>query len=239
MYKTGNKRVQQIFYSLLALLCLSVVILSKGAFADSFQQWNVKSEYQDPETGRTSMIQWTFAKQEAPSSDGGFNIKVSDPGGHVKNWAEFHFDNLGRLVEWKDYRVVRDRVSEKKRHFQADRPALVEPSLVPGDWLNSGLPFNLKIGSYFYTVYRQVGPARFADRLEVRVRSVTVAEAVSQGWLDDFGRQIVQGRDLCLVEVSRLLPAGDKPAFKQLWIAGEEFWLFEEHGLRRSWRCEQ
>ena len=199
-----------------------------------FRQWLVQSEYLDPVSNRVSKISWRFVAVDKTGQ--GFRVEVRDSLGRVGNWADFHFSSAGRLEEWIDYRLVRGgRVETSRRLFEADRPALVEPALVPGDWPNLEIPFKAENGSWRYTVYKQAGPARFVDKLELRKYSVSPEEAVARGWIRNDNRTALSGQ-LSMVEVSRLLPDGKKElVFRQLWPLGGDFWLFEEHGRRRSW----
>jgi hypothetical protein len=231
--------MSRIFLSL--LLLAASVGLPGLAEADAAQSWVVRSEYQSPIPGRDkSTIRWHFERRV--SAQGEVRVLVSDFDGRVQSRAELYFDRNHALVQVDCYRQRRGQEIVEARIYDIKAPAIMNQSLVPGDWLNRELPFIVREKANEYLVKEKVGAAVFSSHLLVTEESINWAEAQAAGMIGSDNHDLVASdRPLRLVTVSKIIDARTKaiPLLRQLWAVGDSFWLYEEKDGRHSWRCQQ
>ena len=218
---------------MLGVVCLFAMVFAYPTQADL----TIVSEYQSLVPGRpANTVFWNFS--EEPLADGGNMIEVRDRDQKMGCRVELYYNDCQALVQADVYREVRGREVCDARQYLAGKPALLNHTIIPGDWLNRPLPFIAESKKRVYVVYEQIGTARFADYLEVQEKPISFAQALADGMLRvDRQDGLSEPEKLYLVEVRR----GRRGEYQelilqQLWVEGDQFWLFEAKNGRRSWR---
>jgi hypothetical protein len=228
--------VRRIILSLILLFVILATALPTLAENDS--SWIVHSEYQSPVPGREkSTIWWIFKASE--SELGERQVFVKDYNARVQCRAELYYDQNNNLVQVDCYRQGREEEVCDAVNYDAVSPAIVNQSLVPGDWLNRELPFAPQNKACEYLVKEKIGVTIFSSHIKVVDEVVTLAEARALGMIKADNENLVQGQQLYLVSVKKVEGLELVPVMQQLWAAGDRFWLYEEKDGRRSWRCQQ
>ena len=200
----------------------------------------IRSEYQSPIPGREkSTIWWHFARSTTASGD--TQVLVTDRDLRAQTRAELYYDQENALLQVDCFRRRRGQEICDARIYDGSAPVIMSQSLIPGDWLNRQLPFvpREKVGKYL--VKEQVGVTVFSSRLQVTEKDVELVEACNRAMINSDNQALVQKRRLRLVTVNKFMGAGEDEIvlMRQLWAVGDSFWLYEEKGGRRSWRCER
>jgi uncharacterized protein (UPF0248 family) len=99
---------------------------------------------------------------------------------------------------------------------------------VPYDTLGA-----IREGSGEIVIKRRAGGVRFSFKVTREVARISLAEARSQGMVDQAG--VLDAHDLRIITIRK---AG-RLMVRQLWAAGDSFWLYEETPIRRSWRVSR
>lgn len=199
----------------------------------------VRSEYHSPIPGQgNSIIWWRFAPQGSES--GVSEVLVTDLNDRVETRVELYYDHKNSLVQVDCYRQRRGEEVCDARIYDATAPVLMTQSLVPGDWLNRGLPFVPKTDVSEFLVKTKIGTTVFSSHLLVTDAETDMNDARSLGMINLDNEILVHGKKLYLVTVRRNLGLSqDTVVLRQLWVSGDDFWIFEERGNRRSWRVSQ
>ncbi len=200
----------------------------------------IRSEYQSPIPGREkSTIWWLFASSTTAS--GGTRVLVTDRDLRAQTRAELYYDQQNVLLQVDCYRQRRGQEICEARIYDSSAPVIMSQSLIPGDWLNRQLPFvpREKVGEYL--VKEQVGVTVFSSRLQITEKEIELDEACNLAMINSDNQALVQERRLRLVTVNKVMGAGEEKLLlmRQLWAVGDSYWLYEEKGGRRSWRCAQ
>jgi len=231
-----KKRLWQL--SLVLLLIYSVFSFPVLAVAAETHEWIVRSEYQSPVPGQEkSTIWWQFERQILAH---GAQVLVTDLNGRVKTRAELYYNQENALFQADCYRQRRGEEVCDARIYDSSAPVLLDQSLVPGDWLNRSLPFVPQAGTSEFLVKTKIGTTGFSSHLLVTDTKLGLAEARTSGMINTVNETLARGQKLCLVTVRRV--AGSNPdavLLRQLWVPGDNFWIFEEKGGRRSWRSQK
>jgi hypothetical protein len=110
---------------------------------------------------------------------------------------------------------------------------LIAPgSPVPCDML----PLGFLTGQYAsktYEVKRIAGGQTFMDGFQVDGVETDIAEARSNGWLTG------QNQPKRLVMITAVNARTGQLAVRQLWVPGDDWWVFEETPYRQSWRMRE
>ena len=215
---------------------LLVTVFSLPAYAGV----TVFSEYHSLIPGqRVNSVFWVFTDKFL--ADGEKVTEINDRDQKMGCRAELYYNGSQNLVQADCYREVRGDEVGDARQYSVGMPALLDRSIVPGDWLNRPLPFVAESEKREYVVYEQIGTARFAAYLEVQERSTSFAEALSSGMIrTDLQGGLVEPETLYIVEVKRKSGDGRRELIlQQLWVVGEHFWRFEAKAGRRSWRLAE
>jgi hypothetical protein len=226
-------------FVILLLAVAFLVAFLPGAGIAGGREWRVHSHYRSPFPGKPdSEISWRFVYKD---ESGRVRVKVSDAAGRVQSWAVTTLGRDGRIVRLEIYRAVRGGVDRDELFFDPLVPVLLRGSLLPLDWFNLGTPFAPFAGERKCTIREHVAAARFVTHLQIRADEIPVTEAVAAGMVEPDRVDELAGRRLFLVTAARLgnvTEPGIEEAvlFRQLWVEGDTFWLYEEKGLRRSWR---
>ncbi len=230
-----KKILKQLF--LVQFLLFSVLSLPALAVAVETHNWVVRSEYQSPVPGRQkSTIWWQFQPQILGD---GVMVEVTDLNGRVKTRAELYFDQENALSQADCYRQRRGEEICDARIYDSSVPVLLNQSLVPGDWLNRGLPFVPQVDSVEYLIKTKIGTTGFSLHVLITDAMLDVAEARTMGMINSDNEALLHGQKLYLVTVRKVLGSNmDSVLLRQLWVSGDNFWIFEEKGGRRSWRSQ-
>ena len=235
MWKSFNESSWTRVFSWSWLLVLLVVLpVAAGEPAEIL----VRSLYRSPLPGAAEReISWRFIPSAV--SSGGRMYEVRDREGRVGTWGRLVFDAAGRMTELKRFRLVRGETVLDETHPRAvGEPLILVDGLPPLDWFNCSLE-NPGEKHRELAVERRAGPARFVTRYTVGCREIGFAEAEKRGMLDAGNRKLARGRRLYLKEAYPVSEPQEKPVLLQLWCEGDDFWLYEEKGARRSWRYKQ
>lgn len=228
------KQKSIIFY--IALLGLFVASLWGGKAASGADLlWLVKSEYISPAPGQgKTILVWEFESELLPDGDRVVSVRERDNRARCR--AELFFNSEDNLVQTDCYRTVRDEELVNSHRYVAAKPVIMSHTIIPGDWLNRKLPFAAETEVDEYVVYDQIGNARFANYLGVSDKLITYSEAVAAGMIRGEQKNIAKQKKLYVAEVKRNSGERSDLLLRQLWQEGDNFWLFEEKGGRRSWR---
>lgn len=224
---------------LLALLILiGIGGLPFPAEAEKVESWVVRSEYRSPVPGREkSTIWWRFESRSL--ANGEVEMAVSDVNGRVKARAEFYYDQGNNLLQADCYRHVRGEEICDARIYDLSAPAIINQTLIPGDWLSCEQPFVVNEESREYLVNHKIGITGFSSHLRVQEQEVSMQEALDSGMIGDDNRLSGEGKHLRLLTVVRIMGSREEILMRQLWAVGGNFWLYEEKGARCSWRRSQ
>ena len=195
------------------------------------------SEYRSLIPGRANnQVRWQFKEYNRGAE--GYEIEVEDQEQKVGCRAELYLSPARRLEQADCFRWVNRQEVCGANQYDPQKPALINATIIPGDWLNRELPFAPLPKKQKVVIYEQIGTSRFATYLEIQDRSISRAEARSQGLIrDDLQAGLSGSGDLYLVEVARDNGSGQPEIIlRQLWLTGDSFWLYEAKGGRRSWR---
>jgi len=221
------------------LVLLSMLCFISAAYAESGDApitRTIHSEYQSPMPGRSvNKVRWQFRQK---ATIGGYMVEIEDIDHKVGCRAELYFSKSQKLEQADCFRWVKDAEICSANRYDIKKPALLNATIIPGDWLNRSLPFVYQSAKRKDVLYEQVGTTRFANYLEVQDRKISREEALAQGMIRaDLQPGLTAGGQLYLVAISR---AGDGAnqdlLLQQLWLAGDNFWLYESKAGRRSWR---
>lgn len=225
---------RQILWSI--FLCLAMLSVSSSGRAEEAEKWVIRSEFQSPVPGsKKSTTRWLFEKRIL-ASDGTALINVSELDGRAKVRAMFYYDLNKRLVQADYFRSAREGEICEAQSYDPSAPAIMNKTIIPGDWLNRELPFVERGRADEYHIVEKVGITGFSSHLIVEEREVSRELVIALGMLERDGELLNQAKNLCLVTVSKALGTGEEMVLMhQLWAVGDDFWLYEEKGGRRSW----
>ena len=229
--------LRQILLSL--ILLLGIVGSANLAAAEKTQTWIVRSEYQSPIPGREkSTIWWQFEQQIL--AHGEVLVVVTDLDQRVRTRAELYYNRQGALSQADCYRQRRGEEICDARLYDTGAPVLINQSLVPGDWLNHELPFVPRAEVGEYSVKEMIGITGFSSRLLVQEQEMGLAKARSAGMIGSDNEALVGNQNPYLITVSKVTGSrSDAVLLRQLWLVGDNFWLYEEKEGRQSWRHQQ
>ena len=222
---------------LVLALFLLVVSFAAAAGAELVTKFTIHSEYQSPIPGLSvNIIIWDY--EVSRQGDAGSIAIVYDQKQKVGCRAELYFAENRALRQADCYRLLRGEEVCSASQFALEKPALLSSTIIPGDWLNRPLPFSYVCEKSDYSVYEQIGSARFVAHLQVDDKPIRVSEARSAGMLrEDLQDSLSGSENLYLVAVKRVGGDGSEELLlEQLWLEGDSFWLYEAKGGRRSWR---
>ena len=228
------------FFPLLLLLLLLVVAAGLQVpvvRAQAEVTRTILSEYRSLIPGRANnQVRWQFKEYNLGAE--GYEIEVEDQEQKVGCRAELYLNPARRLEQADCFRWVNRQEVCSAGQYDKHKPALLNATIIPGDWLNRELPFIPLEKERKTVVYEQIGTSRFATYLEIRDQLLSRAEARSRGLIrDDLQVNLPESGNLYLVEVLRDNGRGQPEVLlQQLWLTGDRFWLYEAKGGRRSWR---
>lgn len=178
----------------------------------------IQSRYLDPATGRWGQeIPWQVRGQD------GNRYGIFRGGRDDRPAMVLTYDGTGRLTG------IQDLLSgTESRDIDPKEPVTLSwGHPVPFDDLDPVSP-----GPQVLTVRKQVGATGFAYRITKETRLITPEEAVAEGMIAQGREASFQGRALQLITILQ-----DKAlVVRQLWVKGDKWWIYEETGMRRSWR---
>lgn len=225
---------------LVLVLCLILTWIFTVPGVQAGQSWFVLSEYsnQMPRQQQATIL-WEFAQLSLV--DGGFEWTVQDRDKLVRCRAELYFTASGALEQADCYREIQGEEISDARLYNINSLALLNQTLIPGDWLNRPLPFTYEAKKCDIVLYEQVGTTRFANYLEVQDRKISREEALGEGMIrKDLQAGLSDKGQLYLVEVRRASDSGNNDLLlQQLWLDGDNLWFYESKAGRRSWRILQ
>jgi hypothetical protein len=227
------------FYPVLFLLLFISLPVAYAGSDHVVANYEIISEYQSPVPGRAvNEVRWQFAGRVTAD---GYMIEIEDLDQVVGCRAELYFSSNQVLEQADCFRWVKGAEVCSANQYDTKKPALLNASIIPGDWLNRPLPFVYQANKRKVVLYEQIGTSRFANYLIIQDRQISWQEALAQGMIrDDLQAGLAGADQFYLVEVSRA-GNGAKPdlLLQQLWLAGDNFWLYESKAGRRSWRLLQ
>ena len=215
---------------LFAVIPLVGVSASGGSLAP---RWVVKSTYHNPVTGRsTPPLFWEFVVEYQDTET---LVSVRDVNGRAGFRAGLLYDRNGCLIRADCFNKMGDRELKVTRSFDAEKPAILEDSLVPGDWLNVPLPWDGNVETF--SVTRKVGEvASFVRSIRLSGKRLPVSEAVSRGMVPEATAAGLPSGELLLVVCEKLDGKEEgREILRQLWSSGLPFWLYESTPSRESW----
>lgn len=228
-------------FCLLLIAVVSLLTLVPYVGAEVTAGHTIISEYRSPVPGRAvNVVRWQFTN--TLSGVNGYMTEIEDLDQKVGCRSELFYGPSHRLEQADCFRWVKGAEVCSANQYDAKKPALLNATIIPGDWLNRSLPFAYEANKRDVVIYEQVGTTRFANYLEIQDREISRAEAFSEGMIrDDLQAGIAVAGRLYLVEVRRAGGSGDNNdlLLQQLWRSGDNFWLYESKAGRRSWRALQ
>ena len=226
------------YFCLLFISLLITVPQVVAAGAENGFSYTIVSEYQGLVPGRSAnQVHWQFNQHNLGAD--GFLFEVEDRDQKVGCRAEFYFSPTRSLEQADCFRWVNGEEVCSANQYDSAKPALLTYTIIPGDWINRPLPFVYDAVRREVVTYEQVGTARFAAYLSIQDRQISRAEAVAEGMINpDLQPGFAAKTNLYLVEITRAGANQDQPELllQQLWVAGDNFWLYESKAGRRSWR---
>lgn len=203
----------------LFLLC-ACLFLHATAHAAPYQAATVRSLYLDSASGQwTQRTEWLF------QDDGAGNIAVGKPPG-TEPLLVLGYDSAGLVI------MITKRLQRGGRFIEIKE--VVEGTIVlsagfpvPYDQLGGGAADTADL-----QVKNSVGGVIFSAPVSREVSPLAAAEAQALGMLTPEAAGETVGQGLTLLSVMK---AG-RLEVRQLWRAGEPFWLYEETPTRKSWR---
>lgn len=200
--------------------------------------WSVRSEYSSPLPGRGDSVHvWRFVRSSL--EDGGFKVAVCDREQRSMIRAELFFNNAGKMLRADSIRVRRGAEKCFTQLNDPAKPALVEQTVIPADWLNRMPRQFPEPGVFEFSLKKKIGSTDFSARFELQETVISFAEALAAGMISDTNRSLAQGEELRQITVVRKLGERTEPFLRQLWTVGGDFWLYEEKKERRSWRISE
>jgi len=199
----------------------------------------VRSEYRSPFPGDSVQeVKWRFTPDLSLSSSGGERYLVRDEESRVGAWVELIYVSPGTLKGLTAFRLIRGKPVVDFTLAEAEnRGVVLVDTVIPADWFNCSEPFRFDEGEKRFKIREKVGSMRLVSRMIVRCREISFDEAVSRGMVSDDNRKLVREERLYLREAWQVLADSEKLVLRQLWSQSDDFWLYEEKGNRRSWRC--
>ena len=224
----------------LFLLAVAAGLPDHPVAAEEVESWVVRSEYQSPIPGRgKSTIWWRFEPRHLLSGE--TQVLVTDLNARVEARVELYYDQENSLHQVDCYRYRRGEEICDARIYDVVSPVIMNQTMIPGDWLNRRLPFvdQEKVGEYF--VKEKIGVTGFSSHFLVAEKGIGLAEAQSLGMISSDNELFMQDQRLRLVTVSKVMGSREDLTLimRQLWAVGDNFWLYEEKGGRRSWRYDR
>lgn len=200
----------------------------------------IVSEYRSPMPGRAvNEVRWQFVARA--TAEAGYMVEIEDIDQKVGCRAELYFSKSQKLEQADCFRWVKGAEVCSANRYDTKKPALLSATIIPGDWLNRPLPFVYQPAQRKVVLYEQIGTSRFANYLVVQDRKISRKEALAQGMIrEDLQDSLDIDGQLYLVEISRKDDGVNQDSrLQQLWLAGDNFWLYESQAGRRSWRLLQ
>jgi uncharacterized protein (UPF0248 family) len=194
------------------------MVLVTSSIAGPFASVTVRSVYMDTRTGNWGKdVLWQFSWE-----DRGKTIVVRQDGDEQAMVRLMYRENGTVQRMWK--RIRGNEVMETP----AAAILLSNGYPVPYDTLGA-----IREGSGEIVIKRRAGGVRFSFKVTREVARISLAEARSQGMVDQAG--VLDAHDLRIITIRK---AG-RLMVRQLWAAGDSFWLYEETPIRRSWRVSR
>jgi uncharacterized protein (UPF0248 family) len=223
--KNSMKSVHRILgpcgHTIMRYMWLFVVlwmVLVTSSIAGPFASVTVRSVYMDTRTGNWGKdVLWQFSWE-----DRGKTIVVRQDGDEQAMVRLMYRENGTVQRMWK--RIRGNEVMETP----AAAILLSNGYPVPYDTLGA-----IREGSGEIVIKRRAGGVRFSFKVTREVARISLAEARSQGMVDQAG--VLDAHDLRIITIRK---AG-RLMVRQLWAAGDSFWLYEETPIRRSWRVSR
>ena len=226
------------YFGLLLILLLIPVLQITTVRAENGFSHTIVSEYQSLVPGRSAnRVNWRFIQQNLGAN--GFLLAVEDLDQKVGCRAELYFNSSMALEQTDCFRWVNGEEVCSASQYDAAKPVILSSTIIPGDWLNWTLPFVYQAAKYEAVIYEQIGTARFATYLTIQDYPVSRSKAVAEGMIrSDLQPDLDASAKLCLVEITRNSGNHNSPELllRQLWVTGDNFWVYEEKAGRRSWR---
>ena len=216
-------------------LFLSIVFFSGVAAASERDLWEVLSRYQSPVPMQPeSEVKWLYEKKIAGNNM--TTVSVSDSSNRLLCRIEMRYNENSLLVGAESCRIIRGKEVCLEKEYEAKTPALLNQTLIPGDWLNLD-PQDLAAGDWVQSrkVKDRVGNTSFVDYLTIKKKAVTLEQALVSGMLNRENRQFAENKRLYTLSLSRGEGENSQPILRQLWAKDAKFWLYEEKDGRRSW----
>ncbi len=224
------------FLILLFLQIILVPAIYAGTNPEVVATRTIVSEYRSPLPGRAvNEVRWQFV--ESTTTDG-YMVDIVDIDQKVGCRAELYFSESQKLEQADCFRWIEGAEVCSANRYDIKKPALLNATIIPGDWLNRSLPFVYQPDKQKVVLYEQIGTTRFSSFLKVQDRKISREEALAQGMLrEDLQAGLAVAGQLYLVEISRTSNDGNQDLLlQQLWFAGDNFWLYESKAGRQSWR---
>ncbi len=227
------------FYIVLFFLLFISLPAAYAGSGQAVANYEIISEYQSPVPGSAvNEVRWQFAGRVTAD---GYMVEIEDLDQKVGCRAELYFSSNHVLEQADCFRWVKGAEVCSANQYDTKKPALLNATIIPGDWLNRPLPFVHQANKRKVVLYEQIGTSRFANYLIVQDRQISRQEALAQGMIrDDLQTGLAVAGQLYLVEISRAgNGASQDLLLQQLWRVGDNFWLYESKAGRSSWRLLQ
>ena len=197
-----------------------VFICIPTVFSGDFFPVTVRSEYYDSRAHTWGNVTLWIFRQESPRG-----ICVSGQGSD-ESVIILTYDLTGRL-EHIEKRIRRGKRFVKIEEVPQSPVVLSQGFPVPFDEL---LPFDEHLTQA--NIVKKAGSQTFSYKVTREITGISPSDAVSSGMVDQKTAETLGVQDMRLITIRK---AGAL-VVRQLWAEGEDFWLYEETPLRRSWR---
>ncbi len=203
-------------YLVTITITLLTLVVASGYAADK-DAFSVRTVYKQAGVDRwTQTVDWNFV----PGDENRCQVFRS---GDAAVQMVLGYDADGRLA------MVDDQISHL--HIRTLDPnefmVMSWGHPIPFDDLNPTSGFQ---GSVKLT--KTIDQTRFVYLVDRKITSLSVADAVDAGMIDPDRFSTRTDTNLTVITISYQ----NELLVRQLWLEGDSWWLFEETGLRRSWR---
>jgi len=226
------------YLGLLLILLLIPVLQITAVRAENGSSHTIVSEYQSLVPGRSvNRVYWGFSQHNLGAD--GFLFAVEDLDQKVGCRAELYFNSVLALEQADCFRWVNGEEICSANQYDPVKPVLLADTIIPGDWLNRPLPFVYEATKRESVIYEQIGTAKFVTYMTIYDRHIGRDEAVAEGMIrSDLQPDLDASVKLYLVEITRNSGNHNPPELllRQLWVAGDDFWVYEAKAGRSSWR---
>ncbi len=205
------------YYTLLLLL----TVTSNAALVCA-ESYRIRSQYRQGESGNwANDTNWHFESDDSHR----FHVRMNDDPEPAFVLTYSQQNRLQQVIHKGSNNT--DKTDRIIARASEGRIVLSHGFPLPFDDLD---PWDLTDGDV--QIKKEAGGVRFVQTVRRQSEPFSLEAAIAAGMVSPGFAQTFEGTALTMISVIK----DGRPMIRQLWVAGERWWRYEETKFRRSWR---